>query len=437
VNDRKHLIVGLFVLAGLVLLGAMVIWFEGVAGLVRGGYDVYGHLPNSAGIRAGKRVHLDGIEVGSVVNVATSQPQEPGIWVQMQVRFGTEIPAEYQLVAQQSAMGEPFLDFQAKPTACFPTEGLSDGGNVVRGELPEDLGLTPGQRVRVDGADAGSVLEVVPPPSPAGPVSVLMRLRPNARIPCNSRPVVVQDGEGRPVLDWRKADKPLVYLTTDGAARVYGQIKSPSLLPDDVLQDIREGLATLKGFKSLLPKFEAVIEQRTVEEVEAGHKLPNLWTAMARFQSATKTVEDQIKQPHSPFNKLLTTWTDSGAELKAGLKEAREGVAEARKTFDAANESLKTYQALGEKAAKSLEGVDTLVTRFAKSTDKLDAAVANFDGLVGDVRAGKGTVGKLVTDDELYRALLDLAENLQTFVDDARRLFIMWRQEGILSKEGK
>ena len=68
-NDRKHVVVGLFVLGGFVLLGILIIWFEGVSHLVRGGYVVRGHLPSAKGVRAGKRVHLDGIEIGDVTDI--------------------------------------------------------------------------------------------------------------------------------------------------------------------------------------------------------------------------------------------------------------------------------------------------------------------------------------------------------------------------------
>ena len=65
-NNRKQIVVGLFVIVGLVLLGTMIVWFEGVAFLIRGGYIVTAHMDNAIGIREGKRVNVDGIEVGEV-----------------------------------------------------------------------------------------------------------------------------------------------------------------------------------------------------------------------------------------------------------------------------------------------------------------------------------------------------------------------------------
>ena len=112
-NDKKHIIVGVFVLVGAILLGTMIVWFEGVAIFVRGGYTVYTHLDSAIGIRAGKRVHLDGIEVGEVVAVKSAEPERRGVWLDLRITPGTNIPENARFVAQQSAVGgDAFMDFQ-------------------------------------------------------------------------------------------------------------------------------------------------------------------------------------------------------------------------------------------------------------------------------------------------------------------------------------
>ena len=75
-NDRKHIIVGLFVLGGLILLGTLIVWFKGVSVMFSGGYVVSTHTSSAEGIRASKRVHMDGIDVGEIIEVVSSQPAE-------------------------------------------------------------------------------------------------------------------------------------------------------------------------------------------------------------------------------------------------------------------------------------------------------------------------------------------------------------------------
>ncbi|MBV8515299.1 MAG: MCE family protein, partial [Acidobacteria bacterium] len=44
--------------------------------------------------------------------------------------------------------------------------------------------------------------------------------------------------------------------------------------------------------------------------------------------------------------------------------------------------------------------------------DQLKSSVDNANGMISDVRAGKGSLGKLATDDALYNKLKDTSTNL-------------------------
>jgi phospholipid/cholesterol/gamma-HCH transport system substrate-binding protein len=144
VNDKRHIVVGLFVLVGAILLGTMIVWFEGVAIFIRGGYALNVHLESAVGIRAGKRIHLDGIEVGEVVAVTSAEPERRGVWLETRVTPGTKIPKSARFVAQQSATGgDAFMDFRtAAPSKEFlPTDGTAriDGAILPPTLLPQDL----------------------------------------------------------------------------------------------------------------------------------------------------------------------------------------------------------------------------------------------------------------------------------------------------------
>ena len=143
-NSAKHVLTGLFVLAGLVLLGTLIVWFEGVPRYIRGGYAIRAHLPNSMGITSGKRVHRDGIEIGEVADVASSLPQRPGVWIIMRINAGQSVPASAVFTVHASAMGDARLDFR---TDAAPGAGTlpTDGSAVIEGRvepysfLPSDL----------------------------------------------------------------------------------------------------------------------------------------------------------------------------------------------------------------------------------------------------------------------------------------------------------
>jgi len=322
-NDRKHIVVGLFVLGGLVLLGVLVIWFGGMARFVRTRYEVRGHLPSSIGVRGGKRVHKDGMEVGDVVDVTSSLPERAGVWVHMRIDQDVDIPREAQFIAQQMTMGDIFLDFQ------------------TRGPSAESL-------------------------------------------------------------------------PKDGSARIEGIVKTPSLLPEDVMEDVREGIATLKRLEPLSKSLEELTAPRSIEEVEAGEKPANLSSAVKQFQATAKTLQDEWKNPESGFGQLLARAQKSADDLSATLAAVRETAA--------------VYKETGTKAG-------ALVEQFQKDAEAAQETIAAVNGIVDGVRQGKGTLGKLVADDELHLKLTTLTENLVSLTDNLNRLVTMWREEGILAKE--
>ena len=322
-NDRKPIVVGLFVLGGLVLLGVLVIWFEGMARFIRTRYEVRGHLSSSIGVRAGKRVHKDGMEVGDVVDVVSSLPDRPGVWVLMRIDEDVDIPREAQFVAQQMTMGDIFLDFQ------------------TRGPATESL-------------------------------------------------------------------------PKNGSARIEGVIKTPSLLPEDVMEDVREGIATLKRLEPLSKSLEELVAPRTIEEVESGAKPANLSSAVKQFQATAKTLQDELKSPESGFGRLLARAQQSADDLSATLAAARD--------------TLAVYKEAGTKAG-------AMVDRFKQNAEDAQKLLASASETVQDIRGGKGTLGKFVADEELHLKLTTLTENLIALTDNLNRLVTLWREEGILSKE--
>jgi ABC-type transporter Mla subunit MlaD len=337
-NNRKQIVVGLFVIVGLVLLGTMIVWFEGVAFLIRGGYIVTAHMDNAIGIREGKRVNVDGIEVGEVRSVASSQPGQEGVWIVMRIKTGVEVPANSIFVAQQTTIGDVYMDFQ--------TQGK------VKGFLP-----------------------------------------------------------------------------TDGTAHVEGISKTPSILPEGLMKDFQTAMAQLKGLDRLVSNMTELTQPRTLKDVAAG-KPKNLWTTLEQFDETAKTLQDALADPKSEFNQLLITARGTADELRTTM-------AKAASAFEKADKALVTLDTTGAKAVQLMDKGNTLADALTKDSEKLATTLDNVNGLVSDVRAGKGTMGKLFSSDEMHRALTTLIENLQTMTDNTNRLIVMWREEGVFSKEKK
>ena len=346
-NDKKHIIVGVFVLVGAILLGTMIVWFEGVAIFVRGGYTVYTHLDSAIGIRAGKRVHLDGIEMGEVLSVSSAEPAKRGVWLRLRINPGMNIPKNAQFVAQRSVTGgDAFMDFRT---------------------------VTPTNE----------------------------------------------------------------FLPQDSSARVEGTIIPPALLPPDLVANLNEVLAP-----------------RTLEEVKAG-KPANLPSALAQVQATAKAIQDEFQQPESSFRVFLGKASTSTEELDKTLKiiqntltkpdsDLNQLLTESRKMVKGVDETLTsvrtiadTYAKAGVSLTQTSDEARKALAQFTKDAEDIGVLTKNLNTVVDNIQKGQGTMGKLMTSDELHRQLVNLVENLQKMTDNTNRLVTLWREKGMLAKEGK
>ncbi|MBM4017526.1 MAG: MCE family protein [Planctomycetes bacterium] len=260
-NDHKHVIVGLFVLVGAVLLGTMIAWFEGVAVFIRGGYAMHVHLDSAVGIRAGKRIHLDGIEVGDVVGVTSAEPQAHGVWVEVRISPDVRIPKSARFVAQQSALGgDPFLDFRtATATADFwPQDGSArvEGVILAPSILPEDIVTNFSELI------APRTPEEVGPDKPANLSSALVQIQRTAK--------AIQDEFQQPESQYRqllaRAGQSAEELSKT-LKTVQDAIQKPdsplNLMLGDARQSTKDVSVTLKGVDEMLATVRTTAETYT------------------------------------------------------------------------------------------------------------------------------------------------------------------------------
>jgi phospholipid/cholesterol/gamma-HCH transport system substrate-binding protein len=345
VNDKKHILVGVFVLVGAILLGTMIVWFEGVAIFVRGGYAVDVHLDSAVGIRPGKRVHLDGIEVGEVIAVTSAEPERRGVWLGLRLNVGTQVPENARFVAQQSATGgDAFMDFQT-----------------------------------------------------AAPSKIFLK------------------------------DK----------ARIDGAILPPTLLPPD-----------------LVANFNDLIMPRSLEEVKAG-KPANISSALAQVQVTALAIQNEFQQPESSFRVFLGKASTSTEELTKTLKiiqdtltkpdsdlnrlltDSRKMVNDVDATLLSVRTTAETYTKAGVSLTETSEEAKKALAEFNKDAQEIGVLAKNLNAVAENLQKGQGTMGKLMTSDELHRQLVTLVENLQKMTDNTNRLITLWREQGVFSKEGK
>jgi phospholipid/cholesterol/gamma-HCH transport system substrate-binding protein len=351
VSDRKYILVGLFVLIGLILLGTLIVWFRGFTGFLRGGYNVNVHMVSSQGIRAGKPVNMDGLSCGYVTEVSSSLPEQPGVWIRIHVIDSMRIPKDSMIVAQQTAVGDIYLDFRSSLKVQYPLKDTD-------------------------------------------------------------------------------------YLPMDGSARLSGIIKGPSLLPEGIVEDLHTGIAELKNgmdqlkeVGTVLANLKELTEPRTLEDLKTG-KRKNLWTTLEQFDATALSVQNSLDKPDSQFGQLLTEVRKAATDLRTVMDKAGKTVENVDKAVASIDEAGKGIQTVSVDASVFLK-------KLSKDADDLNATIAGANAVLENIQKGKGTLGKLVADEQLHREMVNLIENLQTMTDNISRLVTMWREQGLLAKEEK
>jgi phospholipid/cholesterol/gamma-HCH transport system substrate-binding protein len=121
----------------------------------------------------------------------------------------------------------------------------------------------------------------------------------------------------------------------------------------------------------------------------------------------------------------LKTASENLAEVSGNAKDTVERI---NAILDDNRENLKT----------AIANADDALARLGKAADDATTTMNSVNQTFEKINKGEGTLGKLATDPELYRALTTLLENLQDVADNADRVLTVWRKQGILfGKEGK
>lgn len=109
-EERTGLLVGLFVVAGLVLLGVVIVILE--RDTFSKSYKITGSFTYGGGIEKGTPVHLAGVQIGKVSEIKITGGDDPRIYVIMAISEKYRIKKDAQLVVESVGLiGERVLEF--------------------------------------------------------------------------------------------------------------------------------------------------------------------------------------------------------------------------------------------------------------------------------------------------------------------------------------
>ncbi|MBI1189558.1 MAG: MCE family protein [Tepidisphaera sp.] len=202
-------------------------------------------------------------------------------------------------------------------------------------------------------------------------------------------------------------------------ARISTMLEKPLAKLDETAGSINR---LAKTYADLGDRLTDMLEVRTAAEVDAG-KAPNIRSTIARLDAALASA-----------NKWL------GDDALRG--QASDAVAKANRSLDQLSDLVQTWKQTGAKVDSSLDKVtqvaDDAKASFHQAADqavetlrKADEAAASLAKAIESVNQGKGTLGQLSQNPDLYNSLRSSADRLDKVLTEVQLLVEKYKAEGI------
>ncbi len=192
-----------------------------------------------------------------------------------------------------------------------------------------------------------------------------------------------------------------LYAGVDVPADTRGDIKPDGFLGQQMI-DLVPGVATLPlaagdtiplGRTSDLMSLASSLGDETgvllerVEAVLSERMIDNLAASSEAFAAAMGELEDLMASERDAVHSLLANMNEASSQLAARIGS--------------------------EELDRSLANLDTLTTRLAAASESFDETSRSLAVITTRLAEGEGTLGKMLTDDEVYDGLAETLANLR------------------------
>jgi phospholipid/cholesterol/gamma-HCH transport system substrate-binding protein len=189
---------------------------------------------------------------------------------------------------------------------------------------------------------------------------------------------------------------------------------------------------TLKGVdsKGLMEDLKQTLAP-TIENIN--RTLASLDTTI---QSIGKTFNDDSRQNIAIILQELAGTTD---KLNALLEPGKGSIAQSLDNVNSFSGNLKrnndSITAVINNLTTASRNIASL--ELAGTVQSLESAIGNLNGLLSDIKNGKGSMGKLATDEQLYKNLNSTANSLNILLQDLRLHPKRYVQVSVFGKKDK
>lgn len=291
-------------------------------------------------------------------------------------------------------------------------------------------GLKPGGAIEFNGVPVGVVSNVTIEDDPQHPVHVHLLINQDVRLPTDVQPFAAAPLIGGSAL--LKMQAPPVEpgmavaasLPTDGTGVIFGPIKSGMFdqLTAQLDQRMKPIMESLDRFNKLSDTFNelgsnlnALVQPQSGDQIAAGES-PNLRTAVAKLNTTLDRATEGLE--------LAKEWLGDEA-MKADIRQA---VSNATQLIEKASTTVDRFTEL---ATSVKVDVGALSQRLLPVADQLAATLEDVRGLARAAASGNGTIGRLMSNPDLYNALNDAAVRLERTLVDVQLAIQKIKAEGV------
>ncbi|PHI21176.1 hypothetical protein CEQ90_03915 [Lewinellaceae bacterium SD302] len=288
-------------------------------------------------------------------------------------------------------------------------KNLLSGANTYYALYGAVDGLSVGSPLRISGVNIGSVSSIELDQQ-TRLVKVIMEVNEGYNIPPNSIAYIASDG----LLGGMKIDvvydKPCLADGSDclkSGSQIEGRERGmlSSFLgtdPENPTEDLTRSLDSVAG--NLNDKFFGEDSDHPI-----ARSSQDLATTMKNLAATTA----QLQNLMATNNRFITSTMRNLSELTNGLAERQEalgGIIDNTEQFTGTLSEIEVQQ--------TLDQVNAALKSLSNTLEQADGAVGGFNGIVANLNDGKGTIGKLLNDEEIYLRLDNASRSIDTLVTD-------------------
>ncbi len=265
-----------------------------------------------------------------------------------------------------------------------------------------------GTQAFINGVEVGSVASVRLLEDVDRTVEVVLDLDPDIRIPKNTKAVIVSTGfmGGKAI----KLEYPLPCSGDDCAKKgdtLEGEIRGllGSMIGEDNVQQYVDILK--EGLQEVLDTLNAALLEDPNSPI--GRSIKNLDAAMANLNSATGQLDGMLRSSSGSINGTLANLNNITGNLKGNNDKINSILTNA--------DSLSS-QLVAANLEQTLREVNVAVEGLKNTLQSANSALDGVSGLVGKIRDGEGSLGKLMKDEELYNNISELSQRADSLISD-------------------